>query len=111
MITRRNFIGTATALVVFTALASQTGIAAAYTGPYMATGVKIGEVTSTSAIVWTRLTKSDHRAGADAPIPVVNYRDPKTGATADEGNSRDRIPIVEFPNGATVDQLEGAAPG
>ncbi len=111
MITRRNFIGTATTLAATAALASQTGIAAAYTGPYMATGVKIGEVTGTSAIVWTRLTRAEHRIAADAPIPTVKYRDSKTGEIATEGNSRDRVPIVEYPNGATVDQLEGAAPG
>lgn len=79
--------------------------------PYMATGVKVGEVTETSAIIWTRLTKDEHRVGPDAPIPIVKYREPKTGAIANEGNSRDRVPIVEFPNGASVDQLEGAAPG
>ncbi|MCC6155192.1 MAG: alkaline phosphatase D family protein, partial [Candidatus Hydrogenedentes bacterium] len=79
--------------------------------PYMATGVKVGEVTETSAIIWTRLTEGEHRVGPDAPTPIVNYRDPKTGAIANEGNSRVRVPIVEFPNGASVDQLEGAAPG
>jgi len=77
----------------------------------MATGVKVGEVTDTTAVIWTRLTKIENRIGPDAPIPTVKYRDPKTGAIANEGNSRDRIPIVEFPNGASVDQLEGAAPG
>ena len=28
------------------------------TGPFLATGIKIGEITSTEAIVWARLTKA-----------------------------------------------------
>ena len=38
-------------------------------GPYQATGIKIGEVTDHSAIVWTRLTQHPERVGSDAPMP------------------------------------------
>lgn len=85
--------------------------AAEYQGPYQATGIKIGEVTDTSAIVWTRLTAVRERIGESAPNPIVKYRDPKTGELSDQDGGRDRSPVVEFPNGATVDQIEGAAPG
>ena len=92
-----------------TAIAAWTAHAGA---PYMATGIKTGEVTDNSAIVWTRLTAAETRVGPDAPIPIVRYRDPKTGAVDDatEGHP-DRVPVLEYPNGVTVDQLEGAAPG
>lgn len=81
-------------------------------GPFQATGIKIGEVTDTSAIVWTRLTAAETRVRPEAPVPTVRYRDPKTGEIAEETEGRpDRAPVVEYPNGVTVDQLEGAAPG
>lgn len=48
-------------------------------GPYFATGIKIGEVTQTEAIVWIRLTENPERIGNDAPMPDVKYKDPKTG--------------------------------
>ena len=40
-------------------------------GPYLATGIKIGEVTQTEAIVWARLTQYPQRIGNDAPLPNV----------------------------------------
>jgi hypothetical protein len=35
-------------------------------GPYLATGIKIGEVTQNVAIVWVRLTQTPERVGNDA---------------------------------------------
>jgi len=52
-------------------------------GPYQATGIKIGEVTDSSAIVWTRLTQRPERVGSEAPMPKVSYRDPATGNLSD----------------------------
>ena len=40
-------------------------------GPYQATGIKIGELTDTSAIVWTRLTRNAERNGPDAPMVKI----------------------------------------
>ncbi|NUM53908.1 MAG: alkaline phosphatase D family protein [Candidatus Hydrogenedentes bacterium] len=82
-----------------------------HNGPYLATGVKIGEVTDTSAIVWTRLTSTKDRIAEGGPNPIVKYRDPRTGETSEEDTGRNRAPVVEFPNGVTVDELDGAAPG
>ncbi len=45
-------------------------------GPYQATGLKIGEVTATEALVWTRLTRSPERVGDEAQMPEFFYRDP-----------------------------------
>ena len=47
--------------------------------PYMATGIKIGEVTADSAIIWVRLTQNDQRVPDDAPMPVVTYTHAETG--------------------------------
>jgi alkaline phosphatase D len=82
-------------------------------GPYQATGIKIGEVTNSSAIVWTRLTKYPKRVGSEAPMPKVSYRDPATGSLAERrGSGRpDRVPVVEFPDGSTIETIEGAAAG
>ena len=82
-------------------------------GPYQATGIKIGEVTDSSAILWTRLTQNAERVGSDAPMPRVLYRDPATGKLAERRRSGrpDAEPVVEFPDGSTIETIEGAAPG
>ncbi len=76
-------------------------------GPFQASGIKIGEVTDTEAIVWTRLTASSKRLGAEAPIPQVSFpgRKNKNASRPDAG------PVVAFPGGSTVETLEGAVPG
>lgn len=81
-------------------------------GPHFATGIKIGEVDASSAVVWVRLTREAQRVPMGAPLPVVAYRDPATHAPVDiKDNSRpDLIPSVTLPEGG-VDALEGAAPG
>ena len=56
-------------------------------GPYMATGIKIGEVTQTKAIVWVCLTKNAERIGNEAPMPEVLYKDPKTSTLIKQNNS------------------------
>lgn len=81
-------------------------------GPYFATGIKICEVDATSAIIWTRLTRDAAREGKDRPLPVVRYKDPKTGSIVENRRGRpDLEPVVEFPNGSTIDTIEGAVPG
>ncbi len=80
--------------------------------PHQATGIKIGEVTHNSVIVWTRLTRSAQRVGAEAPMPEVQYLDPKTGKLGGRGQGRpDRKPVVTFPENSTIEAIEGAVPG
>lgn len=79
-------------------------------GPYFATGIKIGEVTQTEAIVWTRLTKDSVRVGNDAPMPDVKYRDPETGELIERKGRPDFIPVVTYPDGYTVRNIQGATP-
>ncbi len=80
--------------------------------PYQATGIKIGEVTDTSAIVWTRLTQNQERIGSDAPMPIVEYKYNTTDAWSDSVRGRpDAEPRVIFPDGHDVNSIEGACPG
>ena len=82
-------------------------------GPYQATGIKIGEVTDNSAIVWTRLTLHPERVGAEAPMPEILYSDAKTGEliTRTQGRRPSAAPVVRFPADSTMDTIEGAVPG
>jgi alkaline phosphatase D len=75
--------------------------------PYQANGVKVGEVTHTSAIIWTRLTRNPKRLDDGAP-----WRAPKRVAKEGEPQNRGRIvPGSQLPEGLTVDDVEGAVPG
>ena len=80
-------------------------------GPYFATGIKIGEVTQTEAIVWTRLTKNQHRIGNDEPLPEVKYKDPDTGSLIERIGRPDLETVVSFPEGYTINNIQGATPG
>ncbi len=72
--------------------------AAAATGPFQALGTRIGDVTDTTAIVWTRLTAAPTRNTEGVVIPKRASGEPKRG----KGTSKVDVP---------VDQLEGACPG
>ena len=82
-------------------------------GPFMATGIKIGEVNDTQAIVWVRLTKNPERVEDTAPQPAILYKNDQTGIFELKGLKEarpDREPKVLYPPGATVDNLAGAVP-
>mgnify|MGYP002621944646 CR=1 FL=1 len=80
-------------------------IAAADEGPYLATGIKIGEVDDQSAIVWTRLTRNAQRNPIDGPEVTIEYE--KKSAPR-----RERVfKGVHFPDDCTVADLREAAPG
>lgn len=86
---------------------------AACTSPHMATGIKIGEVTDSEAIVWVRLTKNESRVDFGAPIPRISYTLAGTGEPLAKirPRQRDAVPTVEFPDGSSIDTIEGAVPG
>ena len=82
--------------------------------PYMATGMKIGEVTANEAIVWVRLTADKKRVDFGAPMPKVTYTDVETGEPLDMSyrqRRRNAVPSVEFPDSSSIDTIEGAVPG
>lgn len=80
-------------------------------GPWLATGIKIGEVTQTEAIVWVRLTQNPQRVGNDAPMPDVNYKDPETGEMVERRGRPNVAPVVTYPEGYDINNVEGATPG
>ncbi len=89
---RRRFIQTtATA-----ALAAPWLVRAAAAGPFQATGTRVGEVTDTTAIVWTRLTQAPARNNEG-----VSFDKPKKGKAAKEKQEQP-VPAVH--------EIEGACP-
>ena len=80
-------------------------------GPYLATGIKIGEVSQTEAIVWVRLTEDPQRVGKDAPMPEVRYKDRETGEMVERRGRPDATPVVSYPEGHSIATVEGATPG
>lgn len=105
------------ALVLFAAALIYAGAAlesATSNGPFQATGIKICEIDSGSAIIWTRLSRSPERVGNDRPMPTYLYRNPRTGELRDfdrGGVRSDWEPVVEFPDGSNIETIEGAVPG
>ena len=89
-LTRREFIGTTAAA----ALASPLAFAAAGEA-HQATGVRAGEVTDTTAILWTRLTKHAARNNAGKVYPARA-----------KGEKQPWPPPPTPP----VDEIEGACP-
>ncbi|HNT87952.1 MAG TPA: alkaline phosphatase D family protein, partial [Candidatus Hydrogenedentes bacterium] len=55
------------------------------------------EVTPDAAMVWARLTRDAERVPFGGPMPIIR--------------SRNDVPEVTYPEGASVDALEGACPG
>jgi alkaline phosphatase D len=92
--------------LIWFALVAQTGasvFAAASAPVYQATGIKICEVDTASAIIWTRITRDPEHVSVNGPLPTITGR---------KGNNRpDEKPEVSFPADVTVDMLQGAAPG
>ncbi|MGD9722878.1 MAG: alkaline phosphatase [Pirellulales bacterium] len=84
-----------------------TACAAEGAGPHQATGFKIGEVSDTTAIVWTRLTRRANRNPSDGPTVTIEYAAQEPGA-----GRRDRtVKAVVFPPGVSVSDLREAVPG
>ena len=84
-------------------------------GPYQATGMKIGEVTDTQAIVWTRLTQAPERVGSQAPMPLFLYKPPESDELVEAPPGRfhphDWAPVVQYPEGSSIETIEGAVTG
>lgn len=88
-------------------------------GPYQATGLKIGEVTGSQAIIWTRLSKDSLRVNEQAPEPKILYQDDSTGEwhPVDYFKKKyrqdrpDRKVKVIYPEGYDVHSIDGAVPG
>ena len=96
---------TSIALSAFLAVCCLVSTRANADGPFMATGVKIGEVTDSTAIVWTRLTAKPEPNPADGPAVKIIYKN------ADDGKKSNNVADAVLPDGVTVGDLANAAPG
>ncbi len=89
------------------------------TGPHFTTGIKIGEVTETSAIIWARLAKNSSPVGKQALIPIVRYLDEANGEWHPvsyfkekyKQDRPDRKVQLTYPDGYNINNIEGAVPG
>lgn len=95
-VTRRVFVAAPSAAAFCAAASPFTpAYATADGGSHQATGLRIGEVTHDSAIVWTRLTAHSERNNGGLLIPGTAV-----------GKRPDQLAKVTIP----VEQLEGACP-
>lgn len=93
-VTRRGFLATsAGTALAFPHLGPSSARAAEESGPFQATGMRVGEATQNSAIVWTRLTKHAERNNEGVVFPKKVDR---------KNNRQTTVP---------VEQIEGACPG
>ena len=98
LITRRTFVAGSSAAVAGIVIGGRSTDAAENAGPFQAMGTRAGEVSDTTAIVWTRLTAAPTRNTVGAVVPKRGKDEAKRGKSESK---------VTQP----VDQLEGACPG
>ena len=107
----KTFLPLRVLTVSFAAIFLALSAAHADDAPYQATGIRIGEVKSDSAIIWLRLTANAERVGEEGGMPEVLYLDPDTGIYSSKSGRPDAAPKVTFPEGRSIDAIEGAVPG
>lgn len=98
------------AIFAVTLLTGRSTSAALPAAVHQATGIKICEVDTNSAIVWTRLTRDATPVGVDGPLPTITYAGSARGETKENRPDTKEV-VVAFPAGVTVDGLGSAAPG
>ncbi len=100
-------------LITFLLILGLYGCKKKTNGPYFATGIKIGEVTDNSAILWVRLTNDSLPGGFGNPMPEIVYVDPESGQIVDEftKNRNYYVPVINFPDEESYSILEGATVG
>jgi alkaline phosphatase D len=80
-------------------------------GPFQATGFKVGEVTDTGAIVWTRLTLRPVRNPSNGPMVLFRYKDEGEWVPYRHTPAHRAVVGVRYPEGVTVADLADAVPG
>ena len=101
-ITRRAFVARSSAAVAGTVIASHSIEAAGAAGPFQAMGTRAGEVTDTTALVWTRLTQHATRNNAGIVVPPRVKAKNKDATQPQPQRAKLTVP---------AEQLEGACPG
>jgi alkaline phosphatase D len=92
-VTRREFLAASAGTAAMLPQVVSAGVLEQDKGPFQATGVRVGEVTENSAIVWTRLTKHAERNNTGLVLAKTTGR---------QGSQPANVP---------VEQIEGACPG
>ena len=95
-------------------LALPSSRSAAPVAAYQATGIKITEITATSASIWTRVTRDANRAADDRPLPMLRVFDRTTGKEQPIRNNAaypNGRPVLEFAPGSDWGSIRGAALG
>ncbi len=106
-VTRRTFLEASAALAAVPLVAPTPRV-------FQATGFKLSEPTSTSVVVWTRVTRNAERAPDTAPLPMVTLLDRETGAVVQIQENRtypNARPVVGFAAGTDWSSIAGAAAG
>ena len=103
--------GVAIQLALWVALAAR---AQAGGPPYQATGFKVGEVTDTAAMVWTRLTLRPERNPADAPMVTFRHEgisDADAAGKSKQNLKRRKVAEIIYPEGMSAADIRDAVPG
>ncbi|MFT3934851.1 MAG: alkaline phosphatase D family protein [Chitinophagaceae bacterium] len=116
---RRKFIYQTSVGLGLLPVVNKLNMLDAVSGPYFATGIKIGEVTASSAIVWARLTKETKPVDKNAPSPKAVYLDETNNEWHPTAYFKekykmdrpDRQTKLIFPDGYTAQNIGGAVPG
>ncbi|MES1249377.1 MAG: hypothetical protein ABUL46_01765, partial [Chitinophaga rupis] len=117
---RRKFIlQTSAGLLALTPALSKISASPLAAAPFLTTGIKIGEVDETSAIVWTRLTRDAVRIENKHAVPGMLYLDEAVGEWHPipyfkekyRQDRPDREVKVIYPDGCDVQTLDGSVPG
>ncbi len=88
-----------------------TGNRASNAGPFQASGFKVGEVTETTAIVWTRLTLRAERNPSDGPMVLFRYKGEDDFTPYQHTGVHRAVVEVQYPAGVTVADIADAVPG
>jgi len=87
---------------LLTLLAALPALLAAADGPYLGNGIKSGEATPTSIIVWTRLTTKPDISNEGVPWPLIE---------PDRDGDNWTFPGPQIPEGHTIDEMAWSLPG
>ncbi len=78
-----------------------TSISTAIAQPYFGNGIKIGETSDNSTVIWMRLTE----------LPEPNWDGRKWIGTDDRDFDEGEFGQKQFPDGAEISDMEGSLPG
>ena len=92
-------------IYIITLLILLSGSLKCQSGPYQANGIKIGEVSQNTAIIWTRLTKNAERKIDGIPFKFI-------GGKKSHDNPKHYVyKEPQIPEGHTLGEMQNVVPG